>query len=485
MQNSNIITINTNTNTQPKGTSMLNNTLRKLKQLFIFSALTLSLNVSAVDAQAFNKEAYLDLSKPYSYNWNNKTATKRKESQARKIFKQLATESAKTARQTLGNTDSDNTSEFGKKFKKSLKKSLKSQAVSKTQGYINSKANEFANKFGQGRTEISISGIDSEAINYHIRTIQPLSSLNKNQDLIFIQAQLASGADKGDRRETLNLGIGYRKLLEQGQSIAGINLFTDYESKSQHKRASIGVEYQRSNFTANVNSYFSLSDKTIVNGKSEEVQDGFDVRLTGQVPYLPWAKIRATQYYWKGKQGANISGNVLGFETQISGSTRLEVGSSKNNNSDRSTYARLSVLLPVENDKLTNFIVDDKPFKSSSKMQLSELKWVERSNVIRVEKENNNGDIITVGSFKGAVDDATCSITNNNKVVKKDLKTKNGTISTLLTLKKGLVVVACYDGTYTDEATSHNSHRRSSSHKTSPNYASCHNLYRRRTKIIC
>ncbi|KAA0449565.1 MAG: hypothetical protein FXV79_03810, partial [Candidatus Thioglobus sp.] len=216
MQNSNI-TINTNTNTQPKGTTMLNNTFSKLKQLFIFSALTLSLNVTAVDTQAFNKEAYLDLSKPYSYNWNNKTATKRKESQARKIFKQLATESAKTARQTLGSTDSDNTSEFSKKFKQSLKR----QAISKTQSYANLKANEFANKFGQGRTEISISGIDSEAINYHIRTIQPLSNLNKDsQDLIFTQAQIASGADKGDRRETLNLGIGYRKLLEQGQSIA-------------------------------------------------------------------------------------------------------------------------------------------------------------------------------------------------------------------------------------------------------------------------
>ncbi|KAA0445375.1 MAG: hypothetical protein FXV79_06050, partial [Candidatus Thioglobus sp.] len=385
-------------------------------------------------------------------------ATKRKESQARKIFKKLATESAKTARQTLGSTDSDNTAEFGKKFKKSLKQSLKSQAVSKTQSYINSKANEFANKFGQGRTEISLSGIDSEAINYHIRTIQPLSNLNKDsQDLIFIQAQLASGADKGDRRETINLGIGYRKLLEQGQSIAGINLFTDYESKSHHRRASIGVEYQRSNFTVNVNRYFSLSKKTIVNGKSEEVQNGYDIRLTGQVPYLPWAKIRATQYYWKGKQGANINGNVLGFETQISDSTRLEVGSSKNNNSDRSTYARLSVLLPIENDKLTNFIVDDKPFKSSRKVQLSELKWVERSNVIRVEKAKNNSTI-TVGAFKGAVEDATCAITNNNKVVKENLKTKaDGTINiTDLTLKNGLVVATCYGGTYADEATVNN-----------------------------
>jgi hypothetical protein len=43
--------------------------------------------------------------------------------------------------------------------------------------------------------------------------------------------------------------------VEQGQSIAGINLFADYESKSKHKRGSVGLEYQRANFNLNVNKY--------------------------------------------------------------------------------------------------------------------------------------------------------------------------------------------------------------------------------------
>jgi hypothetical protein len=55
-------------------------------------------------------------------------------------------------------------------------------------------------------------------------------------ELTFVQAQLNSGENFGDRRNTFNLGVGYRQLLEQGQSIAGINLFADYESKSKHKR---------------------------------------------------------------------------------------------------------------------------------------------------------------------------------------------------------------------------------------------------------
>jgi hypothetical protein len=35
-------------------------------------------------------------------------------------------------------------------------------------------------------------------------------------------------------------------LIEEGAAMAGINLFSDYEIKSGHKRLSLGLEYQRS-----------------------------------------------------------------------------------------------------------------------------------------------------------------------------------------------------------------------------------------------
>jgi hypothetical protein len=45
--------------------------------------------------------------------------------------------------------------------------------IRKTEGMINNKANELANRFGAGRTEISISGIASQDLQYSIKTIQP------------------------------------------------------------------------------------------------------------------------------------------------------------------------------------------------------------------------------------------------------------------------------------------------------------------------
>jgi hypothetical protein len=50
-------------------------------------------------------------------------------------------------------------------------------------------------------------------------------------------------------------------LIEEGAAMAGINLFSDYEIKSGHKRLSLGLEYQRSNFSTHINSYYPMSHR--------------------------------------------------------------------------------------------------------------------------------------------------------------------------------------------------------------------------------
>ena len=84
-------------------------------------------------------------------------------------------------------------------------------------------------------------------------------------------------------------------------AIAGINVFTDYESKSKYKRLSLGLEYQCANFSANINKYHIFSDEKLVNGVKENALSGYDVKLSGQAPYLPWAKIKGTYYHWYSK----------------------------------------------------------------------------------------------------------------------------------------------------------------------------------------
>ncbi|WP_342589271.1 inverse autotransporter beta domain-containing protein [thiotrophic endosymbiont of Bathymodiolus puteoserpentis (Logatchev)] len=274
---------------------------------------------------------------------------------------------------------------------------IKNQAINKTEGFVNNKANTFLNAFGAGRSEVSIGGLSSKKLNYSLRTIQPISELDANSKaLTFIQASIASGKSIDSRRTTVNLGVGHRLLVENDMAIAGINVFTDYESKSKHKRLSLGLEYQRANFSANINKYHVFSDEKLVNSIKERGRSGYDVKLSGQAPYLPWAKIKGTYYYWDTKTGPDIKGNILGVDIEITPSVSFELGQENNNTMDAKSYGKLTVKLPLGNkQKFTNFAIASKAFKDSRKMDLGALAWVERSNKIMIER--GEGGI----SFKG------------------------------------------------------------------------------------
>jgi hypothetical protein len=89
---------------------------------------------------------------------------------------------------------------------------------------MNDKANQFVNQFSAGRSEISIHGLSSKELDYSIKTIQPIPELNDNsKDLTLFQSQLSSGDNQGNRRKTVNLGIGHRILVEDDMTIVGIN----------------------------------------------------------------------------------------------------------------------------------------------------------------------------------------------------------------------------------------------------------------------
>jgi uncharacterized protein (TIGR02145 family) len=268
------------------------------------------------------------------------------------------------------------------------------KAVSETEGFINTQANKLANSFGNGNTEISISNIESGNPSYSIKTIQPLTTPNPDdKELVFIQGSVASDQNTADtRRSTINLGVGKRILVEDNKAIIGANAFVDYETSSKHKRASLGLEYKRSNFSAGANKYWGLSDKATINGAVEEPLNGYDIRLSGQAPYAPWATIKGTHYYWDETVGDDITGNVLGIQIELSPSTSFEIGSESSNTMDRASYGKLVIKLPFDNTgKLTNFAFDSTPFRADADMDLALLEMVERSNNIRTNAAFSGG----------------------------------------------------------------------------------------------
>ncbi len=339
------------------------------------------LSKEALNKKEFNKEAYLDLSKPYQQN-NPQSA--KKDNQATALLKEVAG----TARTSLGSTNSDNVDQLGNKITTGISNQLKNKAINKTEGFVNNKANKFLNAFGSGRSEVSIGGINSKQLSYSLKTIQPISELDANSKaLTFFQGGIASNKSSksnDSRHTTINLGVGHRLLVEDDMAIAGINVFTDYETKSKHKRLSLGLEYQRTNFSANINKYHVFSDKKLVNNAKEGAWSGYDIKFNGQAPYLPWVKIKGTYYHWDTTTGSNIKGNVLGVDIELTPSVSFELGQENNNTMDAKSYGKLTVKLPLGNkQKFTNFAIASKAFKDSSKMDLGELAWVERNNKIK------------------------------------------------------------------------------------------------------
>ncbi|VVM23228.1 hypothetical protein BSPWISOXPB_830 [uncultured Gammaproteobacteria bacterium] len=163
-------------------------------------------------------------------------------------------------------------------------------------------------------------------------------------------------------------------LVEDDRAIVGINIFTDYEINSKHKRTSLGLEYQRSNFSLTANKYHPLSNKVVIGDYTEEALSGHDIKVTGQIPYIPWAKIKGTHYYWDQSAGGSINGSILGVEVQLSPSSSIEFGQEDSNTMEHSGYAKLNLSFPFNtNEKMTSFAFDKKAFRDSTRMDLTLL----------------------------------------------------------------------------------------------------------------
>ena len=174
-------------------------------------------------------------------------------------------------------------------------------------------------------TELTIEGRTAADPNFTLLTINPVSKNEAEGNLTFFQGSII----RQNNRNTINLGIGYRKLSNDEKWIYGVNAFHDYESTYEHSRWSIGTELRSSAFEINANKYFAISGaKTGRNGNIERALDGYDIEIGGQVPYVPSAKIFAKQWTWEGYQTSDTKGKTysLQINAPIAPNITLEAG---------------------------------------------------------------------------------------------------------------------------------------------------------------
>jgi len=172
--------------------------------------------------------------------------------------------------------------------------------------------------------EVSLSSGTLNEVTGSILVVKPLSDINDNENILFTQGSLFLSDNS---RETLNLGIGKRKLLNDDTLLIGANLFYDHELDYDHQRASVGVEAISSVGSLRLNQYYGLSNKKKgFKDVEEQALDGQDIEVGAPLPYLPWTNFSYRSFKWKGVDGASDQkGDEISLEAKFSG-FNIEVG---------------------------------------------------------------------------------------------------------------------------------------------------------------
>jgi adhesin/invasin len=200
---------------------------------------------------------------------------------------------------------------------------IKKKLTSDVSSYLN---NTLGDMFPTA--EVSLSSGNSNQVTGSILVVKPLNILTDSSDILFTQGSLFL---TGDKRQTINLGFGHRRLLNEDTLMIGYNVFYDHELDYDHQRASVGIEAITSVGALRANQYYALSSSQMgLNNQLESALDGNDIELGVPLPYLPWANFYLRSFEWKGEDGASdLQGDEMSLEAKFS-DFNIEVGKRSN-----------------------------------------------------------------------------------------------------------------------------------------------------------
>ena len=246
--------------------------------------------------------------------------------------------------------------------------------------------NEYLNgALGQNfeTVEVQLSSGTSDKVAGSILVVKPLSDINDEKNTLFTQGSIFLSDDS---RETINLGIGKRKLNKDDTLFLGVNLFYDHELDYDHRRASIGIEAISSVGSFRGNQYYGLSGwQSGLDNIQEKALNGHDVEVGAPLPYLPWTNFYLRSFNWEGASGvADQKGDEMSLEAKFSG-FNIEVGKRSNDGPTKDNeFLRLTWTCCNNNQEKIG--ISDKAYNLTSVADQRFVK-VRRQNLIVKQKE--------------------------------------------------------------------------------------------------
>ena len=263
--------------------------------------------------------------------------------------------------------------------------------------FLNANSNEVSNSlkakftefFNQSLNEMFpyaefglTSGTQNE-VTGSVVAINPISDESDTSNTTFFQGSLFLSDDS---RETINLGIANRKLVNDDNLLIGTNFFYDHELDYNHRRASIGLEAISSVGSFTYNEYFRLSSwKSGVDNIQEKALNGRDMEIGSPLPFLPSTNFYYRTFEWEGASGAaDQEGDDFSLEARFK-RFNVEIGKrSFDGVTEDEEFVRVTYRCCNNNNE--EFVISDKAFNLNS-VENKRFAKVRRENLIVKQKE--------------------------------------------------------------------------------------------------
>ena len=148
-------------------------------------------------------------------------------------------------------------------------------------------------------------------------------------------------------RATANIGFGARHINDADTVIIGFNAFVDSELAVENSRASIGTEFLTSIAQFRANYYEALSSPVLYKGVTETALDGYDYKLTYELPFFYGSDVYFKGSHWEDSTGFDTDTDEFGLTAEILPNMSLRIASQKTDTKASDTVGSISFSIPL------------------------------------------------------------------------------------------------------------------------------------------
>ena len=281
---------------------------------------------------------------------------------------------------------------------------LKVTAKDKISAFKDVKMNAYTNELNTRISSfIKDNFANNKYLDFSINTqdyLKPTFSIMSVNEIMKIDSgtifnQTSINTHDGD--ETINIGFGTRKLLNDNTLILGANAFYDHQLTESHERVGVGTEAISSLFDIRGNYYNALSARRTNNkGTIERAMDGWDLRGDYHLPIEQDVDIFVSAFEFENPEDVSSykeKGNKLGASAKL-GNVHLEGGYMNDNQDNDAWFGNINYILNYGSENENKSSKNSRSFQDVSDQLYQPVK---RENKIRVVKIDASG--VVVGGF--------------------------------------------------------------------------------------